>query len=110
MTKKQAQNIVNKLDSLTNMANVLRSSQMKCDTLVKDLQNELHAYKQLDSTKNSSISDLDSLISEQEIIINDQYELLDKKESTIKKQKKRFRILGGASGGALFTLLLLVLL
>ena len=110
LTKKQAQKLVNTLDSLENMANVLRVNNEMCDLLVQDIQKELSAYKDLDTAKTDAISDMDSLITAQDNLINDQYDLLEKQERKIKKQKRRFKIFGGASGGVMLTLLLLVLL
>jgi len=110
ITKKQAQKIVNTLDSLDNMANVLKVNNHMCDLLVQDLQKELSAYKDLDTVKTDAISDMDSLITAQDYLINDQYDLLESQERKIKKQKRRFKIFGGASGCVFLTLLLLVLL
>lgn len=110
ITKKQAQKIVNTLDSLDNMANVLKVNNHMCDLLVQDLQKELSAYKDLDTVKTDAISDMDSLITAQDYLINDQYDLLESQERKIKKQKRRFKIFGGAYGGVFLTLLLLVLL
>ncbi len=110
ISKKQAKRIVNAVDSLNNMANVLQKNNELCDLLVQDIQKELSAYKDLDTAKTDAIITMDSTIVAQEALINDQYDLIEHQERKIKKQKRRFKIFGGASGGVIVTLLLLVLL
>ncbi len=103
LNKKQAQKIVNTIDSLNNMAKVLTNSNNKCDSLVIDLQNEIQAYKEKDNINKDIIKDKTEMSKRKDLIIK-------QKNIQIKKQKKRFRILGGSSGGAFIMLVLLVLL
>ena len=110
LSKQQAQRVVRSLDSLNQLSKALMMNQNLCDSAIQDLENELNAYKQLDSVKNSSIHDRDSVITTQGELIKKQSGIINNQTTKIKKQKRRFRLFGCASGGAIATLLLLVLL
>ncbi len=102
LTKDQAVSLANELDSLRMNLRECKIQYSYADRLVFDLINENVNLIEKDKLMTENNKELDSLV-------NIQDDLILKKDTEIKKHKKRFKILGISSGSAI-TLLLLVLL
>ena len=109
-TKDQAVRLANKLDSLDNMAQVLKNSNAYCDTLVSDLKKELQAIKEIEELRADNNNELESVIKAQNDIITGQESIIYNQDKKIKKQRKRFKIFGTSAGSIIVTLVVILLI